>query len=187
MVRDKLVFVFLLGTFLICAGLLIWLSTPVQVAAQCGSDPSPESSCVTCHIEEAPVYEIGEWHGIHARKDCCANCHGGNCRTTDKDQAHQGMVVNPLSDTFTNCHSCHPDDYLARAQVFAAELGIEAHSAPTPTPVPTGKMVSNPLIILPSPEQDITPDLSFSVVLGGVAVITLLMIGLIAIITHMHT
>ena len=184
--RNKIVFVVLLGTFLMCAGLLIWLSTPVHVAAQCGSNPPPESTCVTCHIEEAPVYENGEWHGVHARKDCCANCHGGNCRASDKDLSHQDMNANPLSDIYTNCHSCHPDDYLARAQVFAAELDLQPYSAATPTPVAMGKSMSRPIVILPSPEQSVTVDTSYPMVIGGLTVITLGLLGIITLIIHLR-
>ena len=184
--RNKIVFVVLLGTFLMCAGLFIWLSTPVQVAAQCGSNPPPESTCVTCHIEEAPVYENGEWHGVHARKDCCANCHGGNCRASDKDLAHQDMIANPLSDIYTNCHSFHPDDYQVRAEVFAIELGITPSSFPTPTPVPAGKVMANPLVILPSPISSQPSTFPWPALLGGLTIIILFLFGIITLIIHMR-
>jgi hypothetical protein len=65
--------------------------------------------------------------------------------------AHQNLVANPLDDIYTNCHSCHPDDYQARAERFAAELGVTPGSSPTPTPVPVGLVVGHPVVILPPP------------------------------------
>ncbi len=127
---------FLTGVALVMIASVLLFPIPVQ--AQCGT--GPVGSCVTCHIDQAPVYDKGRWHGVHARKDCCANCHGGNCSAVDKETAHIGMVANPLEDVYTNCRACHPDDYWKRAEVFAAELNITPASRATPTPVAT----SNP-------------------------------------------
>jgi len=125
----------LTGAFLLVGVVILGIS-PSPVSAQCGTDP-PHSSCVNCHEIQEPVYENGEWHGVHARKDCCTNCHGGNCSADEKEQAHVGMIPNPLEDIYTNCHACHPDDYPKRADIFAAELGITPSSRETSTPVPT--------------------------------------------------
>lgn len=122
----------LTGTFLLINAVILGLN-PSPVSAQCGVNP-PRSSCITCHEIQAPVYENGEWHGVHGRKDCCTNCHGGNCSAEEKEQAHVGMIPNPLEDIYTNCHACHPDDYPQRAAIFAAELGITPSSSKTPTP-----------------------------------------------------
>lgn len=42
---------------LLCLGgaILMWAMTPLPVAAQCGSNPPPDSSCYTCHVKEDPV------------------------------------------------------------------------------------------------------------------------------------
>jgi hypothetical protein len=93
-------------------------------------------------MDEHPVYDQGIWHSIHARKDCCSNCHGGNCSAAEKDIAHVGIFSNPLEDVYTNCHACHPDDYWRRAEVFAAELRITPASRATPTPVPTNDLAN---------------------------------------------
>jgi hypothetical protein len=123
-------------------------ATPAQ--AQCGDTPA-NSSCITCHEYQGvdPVYGKGEWHEIHARKDCCWNCHGGNTQAQDKDLAHVGMTAQPLQDIYTDCHSCHPEDYPERAERFAVSLGITPKSAPTPTVVAAAPVQSNPIIILP--------------------------------------
>lgn len=167
--------------------ILMWVLTPLPVAAQCGSNPPPDSTCFTCHVIETPVFENGEWHGIHASKDCCAKCHGGNCISMDKDLAHEEMITNPLSDIYTNCHSCHPDDYQARAETFSIELGITPNSIVTPTPVPAGKVMANPLVILPSPVSTTTSTFPMPIVLGGLVIIILFMFGIITYITHLRS
>jgi hypothetical protein len=174
---------------LLCLGLavFVWAMTPSPVAAQCGSNPPPNSSCYTCHVQENPESEIGDWHGTHGRSDCCAKCHGGNCSTMDADLAHQGVVANPLSDIYTNCHSCHPDDYLTRADVFAAELGITPGSSPTATPAPTGKVNASPLVILPAPEPATGSAIPLPFILAGTLFFVVFILGMIVLIIHMHS
>lgn len=97
-----------MGMLFLAMGLALW--TESSALAQCGDTPV-KSSCITCHEKEDPVYGLGEWHTIHAREDCCTNSHGGNFSAMDKDLAHEGPVANPISDIYTNCHGCYPDDY----------------------------------------------------------------------------
>jgi hypothetical protein len=110
---------------MVLTGLALWI-TPQAAMAQCGD---PKSSCSTCHAEVQPVAAEGEWHVIHADKDCCRSCHGGNDTTMDKDEAHVGMMSNPLDDIYLSCHQCHPNDYQPRADRFATALGITAKSS----------------------------------------------------------
>ena len=144
----------LMGLF--CLNLMItaWAMTPGPVAAQCGAYP-PASSCYTCHEQDYPVFEAGEWHEIHARKDCCWNCHGGNTQTMDKDLAHKDMILQPLKNTYTDCYACHPSDYSERAERFGAALGIVPVSqAPTPQPgLPSAPNKDLQLVILPTPDK----------------------------------
>ncbi|HTP11208.1 MAG TPA: hypothetical protein VMP08_23295 [Anaerolineae bacterium] len=123
-------------------GLILCL-TPAVVSAQGGGVPEssgcsypPPSSCLTCHAQVDPVAAKGEWHIIHARNDFCRNCHGGDDRTMDKDQAHAGMIANPLDDTYLSCHACHTD-YQQRAEKFAVILGVtpQSHKPITTTAV----------------------------------------------------
>lgn len=139
----------LTGTFLLASAVILGIH-PSPVSAQCGVNP-PHSSCLTCHETQAPVYENGEWHGVHARKDCCTNCHGGNCSAKEKDQAHVDMIPNPLEDIYTNCHACHPDDYPQRAAIFAAKLGITPSSRETP--IPAQNSTTNPQTPLKLPDD----------------------------------
>jgi hypothetical protein len=126
----------LTGALLLLTGIALRAGPPLIAQAQCGDTPTA-SSCITCHATEDPVFDKGEWHQVHARKDCCWNCHGGNTQTLDKDLAHVGLVVQPLLDPYTDCYACHPSDYQARAERFASSLGIQpasyappAHAAP---------------------------------------------------------
>ena len=70
----------------------------------------------------------------------------------DKDLAHAGMTLNPLVDTYQDCHACHPDDYQSRAERFGASLGIvPVDNAPNlPTPQPISLRSENQLVILPT-------------------------------------
>lgn len=186
MSRHRFLIITCLGALCLVIGLFIWAMTPSPVAAQCGSNPPPDSFCYTCHVEENPVAEKGEWHGVHAQKDCCAKCHGGNCSTMDKDLAHLDMIANPLSDIYTNCHSCHPDDYQSLAVVFAGELGITPGSIPTPTPAPTGKVFASPLVISPSTTSHQASLLPWIPIIWGLFFLILFSLGLLLISRHLQ-
>jgi len=171
----------LIGSLITLAIGLLMLFAPQAAVAQC-EDQKP--SCCTCHATAHPVTDQGEWHVIHARKECCRACHGGNDQAQDKDTAHVGIVLNPLTDTYTACHQCHPDDYGQRAQVFAAALHITPQSnEPTPRPA-VAASTPPPMILTPLPKAttDVTP-------VGGwlvVPVTALLAIGL-AVIWRRHS
>jgi len=156
-------------------GVLVLLA-PQAVIAQC-EDPQP--SCCTCHATAHPVGEQGEWHTIHARKECCRSCHGGNDRTDDKDAAHMGMTLHPLDDTYIACHQCHPNDYRQRAEVFAVALSITPQSSePTARPA-VAASTPPPIILTPLPQAaaDVTPVWDWPVFLA----IAVLVIGLVVI------
>lgn len=131
------------GSFMLVLGITLLLLIPRQVVdAQCGSQAS---SCKNCHEVQGqdPVNSDGTgWHESHAFGDFCIMCHAGNEQSTDKDQAHIGMVP-PLSDIKTACQMCHTDDLESRAQVYAVALGIDLSSGgngsdqAAPTNVPT--------------------------------------------------
>lgn len=172
---------FFIGSFILflvaMAVLGILTATPAQ--AQCGDTPA-DSSCITCHEYEGadPVYGKGEWHEIHALKDCCWSCHGGNTQAQDKDLAHVGMTVQPLQDTYTDCYSCHPDDYKERAERFAAALGVTPGSAQTPTAMSAVQVVSHPMVIL-TPVSVATTPFPWPAAILGAGILGLLLIGCI--------
>jgi hypothetical protein len=162
------------------AGMVVLLVVgTTSVSAQC--ENPPPSSCTTCHAQEDPVNEKGEWHIIHASKDICINCHGGNGSASEKDLAHEGLMAHPLDDIYTDCHGCHPD-YDERASRFAPALGITPGSCATPTPVTANHMSGEPPsgnIYLPGEVMSTTssPQM-FLVISAGLTVLALFFFGL---------
>lgn len=179
MTRKLALFFKLSGGLILLASLLLWRSTAAN--AQCG-DPPQKSSCIACHEKEDPVYQNGEWHGIHALKDCCTNCHGGNCRESDEKLAHKGLAAHPLDDIYTNCYACHPADYQERAARFGALLEVTPHSRPTSTPVPVGPVNENPLVILTDTLPSPAPAFPWFLVFGGAILSIAIAVGLGALI-----
>ena len=115
----------LLGALLLVLPIVFWPTS--QADAQCGSQAS---SCKNCHEVQGqdPVNNDGtSWHQAHAFGDFCYICHAGNNQATDKTEAHNGMVP-PLSDVKAACQSCHPNDLMDRAQVYATVLGVDVGS-----------------------------------------------------------
>ena len=126
----------------VLAGLFILLAVAAAPArAQC-ENPQPPS-CVNCHAEQQHGIGYGEWHEVHGVKEWCVNCHGGNGLATEKDLAHKGLVGNPLSDIYTDCHQCHPDYQKVAAQ-YAATLQITPSSCATPTSAVLGNISGGP-------------------------------------------
>jgi hypothetical protein len=179
MLNRKVLSRLLVASIIIVAiGLIMWV-TPREAVAQC-EDPKP--SCSTCHAEAQPVFEQGEWHAIHARQEGCRSCHGGNDQAQDKESAHVGITLNPLEDTYTSCHACHPDDYRQRAERFAVVLHVTPMSsepiarAVALQPPSEQSVARQPVTAAPSAATDQTPWLMVLVVvvaalLMGVAVI----------------
>lgn len=128
----------ILGGLVIASLIFLWPAT--QASAQCGSQAS---SCKNCHEVQGQksVNSDGTaWHSQHQQIDACVSCHAGNPQSTDKTQAHTGIV--PWnSDVKAGCASCHPSDYLPKAQIYAATLKVTlggASTAPGNNPQPTG-------------------------------------------------
>lgn len=123
-----------LGIVLLSGLFLLWPASNVK--AQCGSQAS---SCKNCHEVQGKksVNSDGTgWHQSHAFGDFCYICHAGNNQSMDEATAHTGMVP-PLSDVKAACQSCHPNDLMERAQVYATALGVqvgEGGGAASPAP-----------------------------------------------------
>ncbi len=126
---------------LFLTGAIIWsvlLTSPVS--AQC--DTPPKSSCLSCHEQVDHLDGMGEWNKVHLSQDMCTSCHGGNGTELEKGPAHKGVTAQPLSDIYTNCHSCHPIDYKGKSSQFAAMLQVTTGSCATPTPIPANVISS---------------------------------------------
>lgn len=156
----------LTGTILMIG--ILWSAVPAT--AQCGDIPR-QSGCITCHETTAPLSANDIWHSVHARKDCCVNCHGGNWQSMDAAQAHEAMTANPLADIYTSCHACHPDDYEARAAVFAQMIGVTPGSRATPTPLPAIVLEEHPMVIQPATSIQSGLLLPAGIILGGLVFI----------------
>ncbi len=119
--RNRYLIPIIVGALLLAGFFILYSATPVN--AQCGSQAS---SCKNCHETQAadPVNNDGTaWHTQHAQIDACVSCHAGNPQSTDKTQAHAGMV--PWNeDIKAGCASCHPNDYTTLAQGYATTLGV---------------------------------------------------------------
>lgn len=131
--------------------------------AQCGSQAS---SCKNCHEVkgEDPVNAQGDWHISHAFGDFCEFCHGGNVQAVDQDAAHQGLVE-PLGDVKTNCSACHAD-FDAKAQTYAAALGVTIGSGGDEPPQPSGGS-PQPTTPKATPESQAAPDSNASLPAGS--------------------
>ncbi|MFA5872486.1 MAG: hypothetical protein WC832_00840 [Anaerolineales bacterium] len=141
MSQKRITFFFLaLGILLVVGSVFLKTATPVK--AQCGSQAS---SCKNCHEAQAqkPVNNDGtSWHTQHAFGDFCYLCHAGNNQATEITASHTGMVA-PLSDIVTNCKSCHPNDYEAKAQVYATTLGVTVGTGGSSAPAPATSVASS--------------------------------------------
>jgi hypothetical protein len=164
----------------VLAGLLALLAMAAAPArAQC-ENPQP-ISCVNCHAEQFQGIGFGGWHKIHGAKQWCVNCHGGNGSATNKDQAHEGLVSNPLSDIYTSCHQCHLD-YQEVAAQYAATLQITPSSRATPTPAVVSNISGGPppgKIVMPTDMMSSSPVAQpFILISGGLALLAFFFIGL---------
>ncbi len=136
--KKHIGFFVLMATVLAMIAVVSW---PRPAAAQCGSSAS---SCKNCHEvqKQDSVNTNGAWHTAHAFGDFCEFCHAGNVKAKDKAAAHTGLIA-PLADVKGSCQSCHPNDYMQRAQLYATALGkpLGSTSAPAATAPVTGTTV----------------------------------------------
>jgi hypothetical protein len=132
--KKRILFRWLLTLCMLIGVTLAWCAVLTShVSADCSVPP--KSSCISCHAPDGHVTAMGEWNKVHLNQDMCTSCHGGNASAKDKSLAHAGMVAQPLSDIYTDCHSCHPADYQARSNQLAATLNVTPESCATPTAV----------------------------------------------------
>ena len=118
--------------------LILLLLTAVPASAQ-EPDPTPENdaNCVACHTHQYYLYDSGKWFCLCDAPMHCVYCHGGRTDTTDKDQAHEGLVLYPTHNHAERCRACHTEDYLERVVTFGAVAGIN----PTPQAIATATAV----------------------------------------------
>lgn len=99
-------------------GLILWTASHGYAAG---------NSCITCHESLLPstqrAHDFSEWRdSVHAKRGVtCDQCHGGNAKTTDVKQAHQGVIRSTqpgsplyfkrIADTCGKCHSPEATEY----------------------------------------------------------------------------
>ncbi|MBI5714211.1 MAG: hypothetical protein HZC38_12435 [Chloroflexi bacterium] len=123
-------------SFILASIAIFWTTSSAE--AQCGSQAS---SCKNCHEVQGkkPINNDGKaWHTSHAFGDFCQFCHSGNVQSMNPTEAHTDMSK-PLADAKLSCSACHQKDYVEKAQVYAAALGVtlKVNNGTTPTPLPT--------------------------------------------------
>lgn len=116
----------LIGVIFLSAGFA------APVFAQEASQPE-DSYCFECHQRRYFLYDSGKAFCFCGTGLCCTECHGGNPDTPIEELAHEGLIASPQEDEAARCQECHPEDYHARVEKFAAIAGIH----PTPRPCPT--------------------------------------------------
>jgi hypothetical protein len=109
--------------------LLLVLSFAISARAQ---EPTPvnDENCTTCHQNQYLVNDTGHWFCLCDAPMHCVYCHGGRTDTSDKKQAHEGLVRYPTSNESTRCLSCHDEDYQSRVEKLSKFIGI--HTTPIP-------------------------------------------------------
>jgi hypothetical protein len=165
----------------ILMAILAWCAFSTSPAsAQCDT---PKSSCVSCHGTGNHVTGMGEWNSVHVNQDMCIYCHGGNGNTMDENLAHEGIVAQPLSNIYTDCHSCHPSDYIERSAKFAATLNVTPSSCATPTSIAvsngSGELPPGGINIPTNPVNATQSQQPFLVIGAMLSILALFLFGLV--------
>jgi len=101
-----------------------------------------ESTCVTCHQEEAPQNHNSYWrrraHGLTARMDRenCSACHGPDycdrCHTTARPQSHSNGLFGGTRNT--HCYGCHESGSEQSCSMCHQDGGAASHAMAPPQP-----------------------------------------------------
>lgn len=125
-----------LSICLVTAVLLSVFSGIDGVALAQDDSPSRDSACKGCHEDRYYLYDTGRWYCLCGKQRNCIDCHKGNDDTWIVDEAHDGLVVNPILESPDICQDCHPDDVQEYIDKFSAVAGIDPNAIPDPTPTP---------------------------------------------------
>jgi hypothetical protein len=125
------------------AGLIAALLCLAPAAQAQDAPPTPEAAaCLACHENLYYLHDTGKWHCLCAATPTCVHCHAGQPGALDPDQAHAGLVANPLQNDAAICRQCHCDDCQEKVDRFLAiaggsVTGGQGRVFPTPDPRPT--------------------------------------------------
>jgi len=120
---------------LISIGVLFFLSVGFLIAGQSvhiaraqAPTQSPTPACLSCHEDQYYMYDSGCWYCITEARDRCVNCHAGNGDSMNKQEAHIGLISNPLGNGPDNCKTCHAEDTEKLVQEVISHTGFhESH------------------------------------------------------------
>jgi len=129
---------------LLFIGLLAGLQAALIIPAQ-ASTPAGSSTCISCHEEQYYLYDTGRWYCVTEAQTRCVNCHAGYESSLDKQEAHTGLISNPLRDGGKNCQACHGQDSEAYIQKVVAHTGYHVPIQVEFEPAPVSALSAWPL------------------------------------------
>lgn len=87
---------------------------------------TPASACMTCHEDQYYLHDSGKWYCVDEAQERCVNCHAGNARALNEQEAHTGLIAQPLSDGGQRCQTCHAQETEALVQKVIGQTGFHA-------------------------------------------------------------
>lgn len=113
---------------LLAALILVTLTALSMPAVVRADDPVPvpdNGNCIVCHENLYFLHDTGNWFCLYESPMSCADCHGGDPNTLDKDLAHARRAAHPvLNDDVSKCQQCHPEECSERVAFFDRSAGI---------------------------------------------------------------
>ncbi len=98
--------------------------------------PEKDTTCIACHQEQYTLYDQGKWYCLYESPVHCTDCHGGQLDTMIKEDAHEGLLTDPLVGNAALCQDCHPNDYQEHVAKFAQIAGVHENHQPYITCTP---------------------------------------------------
>ncbi|MDD5466995.1 MAG: hypothetical protein PHS96_04250 [Anaerolineales bacterium] len=86
--------------------------------------PTGVEACRSCHELLYYNHDIGKWYCQCKTPVSCTGCHDGRSDTFVEEEAHLGMIANPLVDDAAVCKDCHLEDTPQYVERFAAIAGV---------------------------------------------------------------
>jgi hypothetical protein len=116
-------------TLLTALVLIIVFTIPFtqQVQAQVQMDPGTtgNDNCIKCHEDLYFLHDTGNWFCIREDHMTCTDCHGGNAKTLNQDEAHTSRAAHPIiNEDVSKCQECHPEECYERVNLFDQEAGV---------------------------------------------------------------
>ncbi|OGO39141.1 MAG: hypothetical protein A2W35_13730 [Chloroflexi bacterium RBG_16_57_11] len=126
---------------------IVFIIGALNVSATYAQDETtpPDSACATCHENLYLLHDTGKWYCSCKRRADCTVCHAGQADTYIEEQAHLGLIANPIQDNLAACQSCHGEDYEEYIERFALIAGVSSPPPPGPTYSPASLVMEGPV------------------------------------------